>query len=313
LGAGRSAVASSLPLEMGSGGSPFSIEGRAYGTSGSLPQSAHEIRAGQEYFRLLRIPIRAGEGFQGRDFAGSTNVAMINETLARAFWPNESPLGKRILMGAPRPGAAWLTIVGIVGDIHSSALSRSPMPQVFRPFSQNPSRTIAVIADGWTAGDLERALRRVDAGVPPFGVQSMEERVADTIEGPRFRTVLFGAYGVLAFALAAFGVYSTAFYAAVRRRREFAVRSALGATAGRLFQEMMAGALRPAACGAIAGVAGGWFIGRSIAAMLFGVRSADGRVYLVSALLALAVAGWAAWRGGRRLLRIDPSEVLRVE
>lgn len=105
LGSRNVTLASVLPLSQGTGGDPFSIEGRAFGASGALPQMSHTLRVGQGYFDLLQVRILTGRGFEARDFAEPTHVTLINETLARAFWPRESPLGKRILMGAPRPGA----------------------------------------------------------------------------------------------------------------------------------------------------------------------------------------------------------------
>jgi putative ABC transport system permease protein len=315
-GASNVTIASRLPVSPGSGGDPFSIEGRAYGASGTVPQFAHQTSVGLEYFSLMRIPILSGRGFDARDFSEQTEVALVNETLAKAFWPRESPLGKRILMGSPRPGAAWATIVGTVRDIHTEELSYAPIPQIYSPYRQNRAMWLVVAtpaAGGNMSADLERIVRTVDPAVPAYGVETMDHRIARTLARPRFRTTLFTAHGVLAFALAAFGVYSLAMYAGIRRRREFAVRAALGASGRRLFTTMLMDTIRPATFGAAVGLAAAYALARAMAAFLYGAKSSDMGVYVAAGLLGLTVAAVAAWLGGRRLLRIDPAEVLRNE
>jgi putative ABC transport system permease protein len=305
-------VASALPLTFGEGGDPFSIEGRAYGSSGTLPQFAHHVRVGHGFFELMRIPMVAGRGLEAAD--DDRPVAVVNQTLARAFWANESPLGKRILMGAPRAGAAWMTIVGIAVDIHTGPLSAAPASQIFRPIAQAPSRSLAVIVpDSIGAAGLARVLREVDPEVPAYGVRSMQDRVAGSIQRPRFRTAIFSAYGALAFLLAAFGVYSLSVYAAARRRREFAVRAALGASGGRLFGGMVGGTVRPAALGAAAGLAGGYAIARAMATLFFRADPSDASVYALAAGLALAVAAAAGALAARPVFRVSAAEILRSE
>jgi putative ABC transport system permease protein len=309
---GRVTLASVLPLSQGSGGDPFSIEGRAFGASGTLPQMAHTLRVGRGYFDLMEVQVLSGHGFEDRDFAEPTHVAIVNRTLARAFWPDGSPLGKRILMGAPRPGADWMTIVGIAADIHTAGLTVAPMPQVYFPYPQAPTRTMAIVAEA-RGTDIASAVRAADPAVPLFSVHSMEERVAQSVERPRLRARLFFTYGALAFALAAFGIYSMGVYTALRRQREFALRAALGATRGRLLQSMLAGTLIPACIGAAGGLAGAFAIARAIRAFLYGAKAADPAVYVISALVTLGVAALATALGGRRALDADPAEVLRGE
>jgi len=312
LGSGVT-LASVLPLSQGPGGDPFSMEGRQFGASGTLPQFAHTLSVGEGYFDLMQIRILSGHAFELRDFAEPTHVAVINETLAKAFWPRESPLGKRILIGAPRPGADWMTIVGTVADIHTALLNEAPLPQIYFTYTQWPTRTMAIVADSRHGADLARAVRAADPTVPLYSVRSMEDRVAESVERPRLRAQLFGVYGALAFALAAFGIYSMAVYSALRRRREFALRAALGASRPRLLSTMLAGTLAPATIGAAGGLAGGYAIARAIASFLYATRASSPGVYLLAALAALAVAALAAGVGGRHALQADPAEVLRGE
>ncbi len=309
----RVTLASALPLSQGAGGDPFSIEGRAFGASGSLPQFAHILRVGDGYFDLMRIRILTGRAFQPRDFAEPTHVAIVNETLSKAFWPGEPPLGKRVLMGAPRPGAAWITIFGTAADIHTSRLTDGPLPQIYFPYSQWPTRTMAIVAETSRAADLTSAVRAADPDVPLFSVRSMEERVAQAVEQPRLRTRLFATYSALAFAMAGFGVYSMAVYSALRRRREFAVRVALGATRGRLIAALVGGTVVPAAAGGLAGLAGGYGIAHALAGFLYGAKPWEPGVYLLTVLAAIAVTAAATVFGGRKPLNVAPAELLRGE
>jgi predicted permease len=314
-GRGNTAVTSDMPLSFGEGGDPFSIEGRAYGSSGTMQQFAHSLRVTQDFFSLLRMRIVAGRALQPGDFAkDAPRVAVVNETMARGFWGAASPIGHRILLGAPRPNAPWLTIVGISADIHTGSLSAAPVPQIYRPLPLGPSRSLSlIVSQPATATEIGRVLRQVDPGIPGYAVQGMDEKVAASMQRPRFRTALFSAYGVLAFLLAAFGIYSLSTYAATRRMREFAVRSALGAPAGRSFRTLMGGTLAPALSGVVAGLAGAYAIARAMTTLLFSTTAGDATVYVMAGALVLIVVGAAAAMAARPVLRIRPAEVLRSE
>lgn len=312
-GPGNATMVSRLPLSFGEGGDPFTIEGRAFGTSGTMPQFAHLIDVGPNYFRLLRIPLRAGRDFQARDFAEATNVAIVNETVAKAFFLGESVLGKRIVIGAPQPGATWLKIVGVTADVHSGELSRPPLPQIYRPDTQDARRlTMALIAGG-PPFSWDRAVAAVDPAISVYAPQSLERYVAESLSRPRLRAELFAAYGFLAFALAAFGIYSMAAYAAIRRRREFALRSALGASARQLLGSTVAGTLWPATVGAVAGLVAGYALARGLAAFLYATGTADPAVYAVALVAALAAAALSAAWGGGPILTAAPADLLRDE
>ena len=312
-GAGNATMVSRLPLSFGEGGDPFSIEGRAFGTSGTMPQFAHLIAAGPNYFRLLGIPLRAGRDFEPRDFAEATHVAIVNETLAKAFFPGEAAVGKRILPGAPRPGAVWLEIAGVTADVHSGELSRPPLPQIYRPDTQDAMRlTMALIASG-PDFSWERAVAAVDPSIPLYAPNSLEQYVEQSLSRPRLRTELFAAYGFLAFALAAFGIYSMAAYAAIRRRREFALRSALGASARQLLGSLLADTLWPAAAGAAGGLAAAYALARGLKSFLYATPTADPAIYALALVAALAAAGLSAAWGGKPALTAAPAEVLREE
>jgi hypothetical protein len=195
-GTGNAALVSRLPLSFGVGGDPFSIEGRAWGASGTVPQFAHQLSVGPSYFSIIRSPIVEGGSFDQRDFSEPTNRAIVNETLARAFWPNEPALGRRIMMRALRPGAAWLEIKGVVKDVRTVGLNQPPLPQIYRPFPQAPTRTMALIVSDERGGrsmtrDLAGVLRAADPNVPAYEVRTMGNHVSRSLGRQRFRTQLF--------------------------------------------------------------------------------------------------------------------------
>ena len=315
MGAGAATLTSQLPLSFGGGGDPFSIEGRPYRANGPVPQASHTQAVGPRYHELLGIPLVEGRLFEERDFAGEGAVAIVSRRLAEGFWPGASALGHRVVMGAPRPGARWATIVGVVGDVRTESLTREAAPQIYLPYPRSPGRGMSLVARGGATAieELRRAVSAVDPGTALFGAATMEERMAGAVAGPRFRLLLFTGYGALAFALAVFGVYSLMSYSVSCRTREFAVRMAVGAT-GRGVAGMLAGqALRLVAAGAACGLAIAAGFSGAMGALLFGVPAIDGWSYGVAALVVAGVCTAAALVPAWRATRVAPARVLLGE
>jgi len=316
LGAGAATLTSRLPLSFGPGGDPFSIEGRPFRTNGPVPQMTHmQAVGGGSYFPLMRIPVVAGRVFDDRDFAGEGLVAVISRRLAEGFWPGRSPLGERIVLGAPRPGARWATIIGVVGDIRTESLTREIVPQIYFPYQRSQARSMAVVVKGTDAAveEMRRAVSAVDSGSALFGVATMEERLALSVSGPRLRVLLLGGYTMLAFALAVFGVYSLMSYSVACRTRELAVRVAVGATARGVVTMLLGQALRLVAAGAACGLLIAVALSRVLRTLLFGVSAVDGPSYLLSALVVVVVCTAAALAPAWRATRVAPARVLLGE
>ncbi len=312
-GAPNVSMVSQLPLTFGTGGDPFSIEGRAWGASGTVPQFAHQVSVGPNYFSLARIPLHAGRDFESRDFAAPDRVAVVNQTLAQAFWPRESALGKRIVMGAPGPHTPWMTIVGVVADVHTAELSRPPLPQIYQPFSQAPVRSMSLIVSGVDGAGLQKLVHAADSQTPAYLLETMQHHVAGTLNRPRLRTELFTSYGLIAFLLAGFGIYSMTAYSVIRRRREFALRAALGARPSQLMAAALRGILPPAALGALCGTAAAYAIARGIESSLYGVGASEGAIYALALMLALGAAAVASVLGGRDARHVAPADILRAD
>ncbi|MFN7936204.1 MAG: ABC transporter permease [Bryobacteraceae bacterium] len=312
------ALSSLLPFAAGTGGDPFTIEGRPFLNSGGTPQMARYQAVSPSYFSLLRVPLRAGRFFEASDDKPENSVAIISETLAKAFFANESPLGKRIVMGAPHPAARWLTIVGVVADVKNTGLENQPLPHIYETIGQAPvlHSTILIgtrLEPEQLAGALEARMVAFDRTTPVYGISSMEQRVARTMEQPRFRSRLFSGFGLLAFLLAAFGIYSVTAFRVAQRLREIGIRMALGATPAEIRQWVAASALKPVAVGLALGVTVALAAASALSRFLFDVSPRDAVAYGLSVLSFLLVAWIASLLPAWRAARQSPLRTLRQD
>ncbi|MBI1791983.1 MAG: ABC transporter permease [Acidobacteria bacterium] len=314
-GAEAASMAARLPLSGGRGGDPFSIEGRPYDTASRTPQVANAQAIGDGYFRAMRIPLLAGRCFAERDDASAPPRAIVNETLARGFWAGGAgeALGKRILMGAPRPGAPWMTIVGVAGDVRESGLDVAPIPQVYTPHRQTPARTMTLVirAGPEAVSGVARQVSALDAGQPVYDVKTMEQRIQAGVAQPRFQTLLLGLFAALALLLAAVGIYGVVSYGVARRAAEIGVRMALGASPAGILRLVLGQAMLPVIAGLAAGLGGAFALRDSLAGMVYGIGAGDPGTLAAASLLIAAVALMACIIPARRAAGIDPMAALR--
>ena len=318
------AAVSSLPLNGRRGGDPFSIEGRPWRPTAAginTPQFMDHETVTADYFRTLQIPLIAGREFTEQDAAGSLPVAVINQTMARGFWPPEDhidPIGKRIMPGAPHPGAAWLTIVGVVGDVKSAALDVASIPQMYRPLGQHPNRTMTLVirtsADPMSViAEVRRQLSALDKDRPLYHVAAMKQIVSDSVAPRRFDLLLLAAFAALALVLAAVGIYGVMSYSVSQRTHEIGVRLALGARSGDVLRLVARQGLTLAVIGVAIGVAASLALTRVVAGLLFSVRATDPITFVGVSLLLGCVALVASFVPARRATRVDPMVALRDE
>jgi putative ABC transport system permease protein len=308
---------SRLPLTGGPGGDPFSIEGRPYDASGRTPQVANQQVVGADYFRTMQIPLLAGRVFAERE---SQPVAVINQTMARGFWaamPSDA-IGRRIVLGAPRPGAAWLTIVGIVGDVRNSSLDAHPLPQMYVPVEHAPARSMALVIR--TAGDPKSVITAVRAQIfafvpnlPLYDVKTMAEREAVTVAQPRFQTLLLGLFAALAVTLAAIGIYSVIAQLVAQRTHEIGIRMALGAQPATVLRLVLREGLVVGLAGLALGLAATLAVVRLLSGLLYEVPAFDPATFLGASMLLMAVVLAACYIPARRAARLDPMIALRCE
>jgi putative ABC transport system permease protein len=308
-------VVSQLPLTGEPGGDPFSIEGRPYDTHSRTPQiTSHQV-VGPDYFRTMQIPLLAGRIFRDREAAPAV---IVNQTMARGFWPGDlsQAIGRRILLGAPRPGAPWLTIAGVVGDVRTSGLAVEPIPQMYVSIDQTPAHSMAlVVRTARDTGGLISAARAqlfsIDPNQPLYDVKTMEQRVSATVAQPRFQTVLLAAFGALALILAAIGIYGVIAQSVIDRTHEIGIRMALGARPGAVLRSVVWDGLAMGIAGAGLGLAAALPLVHLLASLLYGVPALDAGTFFSASLVLMLVVLAASYIPARRAARLDPVAALR--
>jgi putative ABC transport system permease protein len=315
------ATTTMLPVEEQARHNPFSIEGRPWQPTGhdQVSQFANNQAVSTDYFRTLHIPLKHGRSLTAEDRDGTQPVAVINETLVRGFWPNEDPIGKHILMGAPRPGAPWLTIVGVVGDVRSSGANTAPAPELYTPLLQTPSASTALVLRTHTPApeklltQLRSEVAAIDRGVALYAVQTYDDIFAQTLGPRRYEMLLLSSFACLALLLAAIGIYGVISYSVSQRSQEMGLRMAFGATQQDLSKLVLRQALLLSTVGLLLGIALGLASHKLLAAALFGISFIDLPVYAAVVITILAVSLLAAYLPARRAANLDPMTTLRAE
>jgi putative ABC transport system permease protein len=303
-----------LPFE-GNAGRSFQVEGQPPAAPGQLPGASYSV-ACPNYFRTMGIPILKGREFTPQDSLAAPGAIVINESMARAFWPKQDPVGRAIRLGGsdgPR-----LTIVGVAGDVHFRGLDAPVARQFFRPYMQAGWPVMNVVvrtvhAPITFAPAVKKAVADVLPDWPVSGFQSMEEVVHDSTGSHRFPMLLLSVFSFLALVLAAVGIVGVVGHSVTQRTHEIGLRMALGAGTLDVLRLVLGGNMLWVLAGLAVGLAGSAGITRLLSGLLYGVRPLDPAVLAaVSALLA-AVALFASYLPARRAARIDPMAALRCE
>jgi putative ABC transport system permease protein len=283
--------------------------------SSEAPRFLHAVSA--DYFDVMRIPVLKGRGIGAEDTPGAPAVVVVSAFTAEKLWPGEDPLGKRVNLGSVRNGR-WHTVVGVVGDVIGSPLGRTPGMFVYTAAAQGAARPFNLLLrhgdnKGTLAAELRAVARTLDADQPVEDVMPMEDALARWTAPVRFMVSLFGGLGVLAAALAGFGIYGVLSYVVARRTRELGIRMALGAEVGHLRRYVVARGLRLAGIGLVIGLPVAWLLARALASLLFTVRPGDPAVFTLVAVVLTAIVLLACWIPARRASRVNPVEALRLD
>jgi predicted permease len=271
------------------------------------------------YFETMRIPLLAGREFTARDTAEAPNVAIVSERIVREYFPGGpgAALGRRVRLS---DRGEWVTVVGVVADIRQRGLDQDVKPMIYVPFQQERGgfiRFVSFVARTATpasaAEGIRAEIRRAAPDLPIESTVTMDEAVAASVAQPRFRTLLLLLFATTATLIATCGIYGLMAYAVTQRRREIAVRMALGAQGRDVLRLVLARALRIVVAGLIVGLAGAAAVTRVLQTFLFGVTPTDPIAFTIVTLLLMAVGLIAAWLPARRATRIDPCAALRAE
>jgi putative ABC transport system permease protein len=295
----------SLPLEP-QGYLTFQVLGRPDESTSRGAAILTRVSAG--YFQTFRIPLIRGRAFSESD--ENRPVAIVNESMAKEFWPNGDPLRDQIVLYKDTPRR----IVGIARDVHQSQLTRTPLPQVYLP-STGRNDVAWVVRTAVTPMSLrsaiERELRQASAGLPVARVRTMEEILSFSTATPHFNAVLLLIFGSSAVLLAAIGIYGVMAYSVTQRAHEIGVRRALGAESSHIRNMVVFQGARLAIAGVVFGVAAAYGLSHLLSSYLFGVQPWDPAVFVVAPAVLVAVSVFAALFPAVRASRVDPMHILR--
>ncbi len=267
------------------------------------------------YFEAMRIPLLRGRLVDDRDWAPKAlPVVVINEEMARRFWPGEDPVGKRFKYGLdPSANQPWITVVGVVADMRRQRLDEAPIPYMFQA-GVIPQMDIAVRTSGSPdalRGAIRAAMEALDPAAPPYGVMTVEERLSQSVALRRFQTLMLAALAAVALVLALVGAYSIIHRSVASRTQEIGIRSALGASAWTISKMVLANGLSLGVIGLGIGLMGSVALSRSVASFLYETSPFDPLTYIAVTLLLFVVTTAATLTPARRAARIDPMAALR--
>jgi putative ABC transport system permease protein len=303
-----------LPFE-GNDTRAFAIEGQPAAEPGHLPGAGYGV-ACPNYFATMGIPVLEGREFTHSDTLTSPGVIVINQTMARRFWPKEHPIGRTIRFGGP--SGPRLTVIGVVGDVHYLGLDARVRPQFFRPYTQAAWPVMNVVVRTRTAPGtytvlVKKALAEFLPDRPVSGVETMEEIVRDSTGSRRFPMLLLSGFALFALVLAAVGIAGVVSFSVAQHTREIGLRVALGARTADVLSLVAGRTMRWALVGVGIGITGSMGLTRLLSGILYDVRPNDPWVLGVVALLIAGIALLAAYLPARRASMIDPMVALRCE
>ena len=302
-----------LPMKDFGWNGEFSIEGDNPWPPNQAPLVEYRWFSG-DYFKTLGIPLLKGRLLDARDGQASTAV-LINHTMADKFWPGQDPIGKRFGQGGDR--SKWYEVVGVLGDVRASGLARTTPYEFFQTIDQSAFSSMTVVIRTRSADPTsilpaaKQIVASLDSAVPVSRVETMDHVVAASVGQPRLLSALTGLFGGLAGLLAMVGIYGVMAYNVRRQRREYGIRLALGADAGRVQQLVIGRAGLLAASGVALGVVGSLWLTRLLQTMLNDVKPGDPAVFAATAGGVLLVALVASYLPARSAGRVDPMVVLR--
>jgi putative ABC transport system permease protein len=289
-------------------------EGEAASGAGDYPQAVY-FNASPNYFATMGIPLLRGRDFSSADNSSAPQVAIINQTMAQRFWPNQSALGKRLTLVRQKSA---VEIVGIVGDIERYGLDENVQPEIYFPYSQQARwATYFVVRTNTAAGTFKGAfqsrLANIDTEIRLSRTSSMDDLIRSSLKRPRFNLVLVAIFATTALLLAAVGIYGVMSYLVEQQTREIGIRSALGAKRSHILKLVIGRGVGMASAGIALGLVAAFGLTRFLAGLLYGVAAVDPITFIGISILLLIVAVLACYIPARRATKVDPLVALRYE
>jgi len=317
-GVAHVSAVSTLPISGGDARGFVTIENHPFPPE--QQPSASFRRVLPNYFQMMGIPVLSGREFQASDRGmenGRPMVVLINEQMAKQLWPDRRPLGERIKIG-PAENEPWLTIVGVVADVHNTRLEAQPDFSTYEPFAQRSRETMTIVVrTSLDPHDLEESvvstIRRRESEAAIFDVMTMEERVASSELNWKFNAWITGAFAALALSLAVVGTYASLSYSVRQRTPEIGLRMALGAQPRRVLADVLAEAIEIAVTGLGIGTIAAFAVGYAIRSLLFGVTGADPAIFGVVVVAVVLTILLASLVPARHAAHIDPTRALRTQ
>jgi putative ABC transport system permease protein len=308
------AIINNAPLVGGGVDGGIKIEGRT-DPPNQLPIAEKSIIS-PEFFSVMRTSLVRGRVFTDRDNAGTTPVAIINESLARRYFEGENPIGRRIDFNWDTKGTQ--EIVGIVRDVKQYGLDLPTAPTIYVPYLQRPDSAMTIVVRSQATpaslvGAMRQQLLAVDKEQALAQVRTMQQVVAESIAQRRIIVMVFAIFGVLALLLAALGLYGVLAYTVTLRTREIGIRMALGAQMADVVKLVLKGGIALALVGIGMGLAGAFLLTRLMTSLLFGVKPTDSVTFVTVSLCLLVTALVACYLPARRATKVDPLVALRYE
>ncbi len=311
----------SVPLEWKGGTNGFTPEGFTRPEPG-LSYDANDRQVSVDFLKALGIPLKRGRAFENTDRAESLKVALVNETMARQYWPGQDAIGKRFKLADPESDVPWVTIVGVVGDVRQMGLDAPVKAEMYLPYSQADDqpwfapRDLAVrtrVAPMSLVAAVKQAVAAADPEQAVSNIRTFDEILDEQVVQRRLGATLLSAFAALALLLASLGIYGVLSYFVAQHTPEIGVRVALGATAADIGKLVLGRGLGLVLSGVALGTLGGVALTRLLSSLLYGVSATDPATFAAAGALIVALALVASWIPARRAIRVDPTVAMRAE